>query len=239
MFVTGFPAGSWGTNCYVVATAEGEDCLVVDPGQDSMGPLSDIMRDHRLRPVAVLLTHGHIDHVWSVAPLAAGHDIPAYIHESDRYRLADPAGSSFSAARDQLLALTKGELELTEPHDVRTFTDHAALDIAGVPLVVAHAPGHTEGSSVFLAERDGNRPPVMLSGDLLFAGSIGRTDLPGGDPDEMVQSLRRVVLPLDDDTVVMPGHGQLTTIGQERATNPFLIDLVGGRPARDLPTRGL
>ena len=239
MFVTGFPAGSWGTNCYVVATAEGEDCLVVDPGQDSMGPLADIMRDHRLRPVAVLLTHGHIDHVWSVAPLAAGHDIPAYIHEADRYRLVDPAGSSFAAAREQMLALTKGELELTEPHDVRTFGDRTTLDIAGVPLVVAHAPGHTEGSAVFIAERDGNRPPVMVSGDLLFEGSIGRTDLPGGDPDAMAQSLRRVVLPLDDDTVVMPGHGELTTIGQERATNPFLIDLAEGRTPGGFPSRGL
>ena len=239
MFVTGFPAGSWGTNCYVVATAEGEDCLVVDPGQDSMGPLADIMREHRLRPVAVLLTHGHIDHVWSVAPLAAAHDIPAYIHESDRHRLADPAGSSFAAAREQMLAMTKGELELTEPHDVRTFGDRATLEIAGVPLVVAHAPGHTEGSAAFIAERDAHRPPVMMSGDLLFAGSIGRTDLPGGDPEAMLQSLRRVVLPLDDDTVVMPGHGELTTIGQERATNPFLVDLVEGRPSGGLPTRGL
>ena len=239
VFVTGFPAGSWGTNCYVVATAEGEDCLVVDPGQDAMEGLDEIFREHRLRPVAVLLTHGHIDHVWSVAPLAAGHDIPAYIHADDRYRLVDPAGSSFSAARDQLLSMTKGALELTEPHDVRTFGDRETLEIAGVPLVVAHAPGHTEGSAVFMADRDGNRPPVMLSGDLLFAGSIGRTDLPGGDPDAMVDSLRRVVLPLDDDTVVMPGHGELTTIGQERIANPFLVELAQGGSPSGFPTRGL
>ena len=239
MFVTGFPAGAWGTNCYVVATGEGEDCLVVDPGQGSMGPLAEILREHRLRPVAVLLTHGHIDHVWSVAPLTAGHDIPAYIHAHDRYRLADPAGSSFAYARDQLLAMTEGELELTEPTDVRTFSDSARLEIAGVPLLAAHAPGHTEGSTAFVAARDGNRPPVMLSGDLLFAGSIGRTDLPGGDAEAMADSLRRVVLPLDDDTVVMPGHGELTTIGQERATNPFLLELTGGDSLLRPPTRGL
>ena len=238
MFVTGFPAGSWSTNCYVVATGEGEDCLVVDPGQDSLEPLADVVREHRLRPVAVLLTHGHIDHVWSVAPLTAGHDIPAYIHEADRYRLEDPVGSSFAAAREQLLAMTKGELELTEPHDVRTFGDQTTIEIAGVPLVLAHAPGHTEGSTAFIAPRDNNRPPVMVSGDLLFAGSIGRTDLPGGDPEAMVESLRRVVLPLDDDTIVMPGHGELTTVGQERTSNPFLRELVDGRSPRP-PTRGL
>jgi hydroxyacylglutathione hydrolase len=230
VFVKGFPAGAWGTNCYAVATAEGEDCLIVDPGQASMGPLTDLLERHRLRPVAVLLTHGHLDHVWSVAPLTAGRDIPAYIHGDDRYRLADIIGSTFSMSRDQLLSMTQGALELTEPEDVRVLTDGEVLDIAGVPLTVAHAPGHTEGSVAFLAGRDAERPPVMLSGDLLFAGSIGRTDLPGGDARAMTESLRRVVLPLDDDTVVLPGHGETTTIGRERAANPFLADL-GTAPA--------
>ncbi len=228
MFITGFPAGSWQTNCLVVAPGEGEDCLIVDPGQDSIEALTEILTEHRLRPVAVLLTHGHVDHVWSVAPLTAGHDIPAYIHPDDRYRLADPAGSSFAAAREQWLAMTKGALELTEPSDVRVFGDGEVLDLAGVPLRVDHAPGHTEGSVTFLADRDANRPPVLISGDLLFAGSIGRTDLTGGDPEAMVASLERVVLPLDDDTVVMPGHGPTTTIGDERATNPFLRQIIEG-----------
>ncbi len=228
MFITGFPAGSWQTNCLVIAPAEGEDCLVVDPGQASMGQLREILTEHRLRPVAVLLTHGHVDHVWSVAPLTAGHGIPAYIHPDDRYRLADPAGSSFAAARDSLLAMTEGALELTEPDDVRTLADGEVLDLAGVGLRVDHAPGHTEGSVTFLADRDEHRPPVLVSGDLLFAGSIGRTDLAGGDPDAMMASLARVVLPLDDDTVVMPGHGPTTTIGEERIGNPFLRQIIEG-----------
>lgn len=230
VFVTGFPAGAWGTNCYAVATAEGEDCLIVDPGQASMGPLTDLLERHRLRPVAVLLTHGHLDHVWSVAPLTAGRDIPAYIHTDDRYRLADIIGTTFSMSREQMLSMTQGALELTEPEDVRVVADGDALEIAGVTLTVAHAPGHTEGSVAFVADRDAERPPVMLSGDLLFAGSIGRTDLPGGDPRAMTESLRRVVLPLADDTVVLPGHGEATTIGRERASNPFLADL-GSAPA--------
>lgn len=232
MLIAGFPAGSWATNCFVMAAGPGEPCLIVDPGQESIDGVHEILREHRLQPAAVLLTHGHIDHVWSVAPLTSEFEVPALIHGGDRYRLEDPAGSSFSAAREQLLAMTKNSLELTEPSDVRLFTDGETLDIAGVPLTVRHAPGHTEGSSVFLTDE------IMVSGDLLFAGSIGRTDLPGGDHAAMLESLRRVVLPADDELIVLPGHGPQTTIGQERANNPFLRPLIDGLdgPAN---TRGL
>lgn len=223
MLIAGFPAGSWATNCYVVATGPGEPCLIIDPGQDSIDRVHDLVREHRLAPAAVLLTHGHIDHVWSVAPLSDEFDIPALIHVDDRYRLADPAGSSILAAREQLLAMTKHSLELTEPSEVRLFTDDETVELAGIRLRVRHAPGHTEGSSVF--ELD----DVMFSGDVLFAGSIGRTDLPGGDHERMVESLRRVILPAADDVVVLPGHGPQTTIGQERATNPFLLPLLDDR----------
>lgn len=232
MLIAGFPAGSWATNCFVMAAGPGEPCLIVDPGQDSIDGVHELLREHRLLPAAVLLTHGHIDHVWSVAPLTAEFEVPALIHADDRYRLEDPAGSSFSAAREQLMAMTKNSLELTEPTDVRLFADGDVLDIAGVPLTVRHAPGHTEGSSVFLTDE------VMVSGDLLFAGSIGRTDLPGGDHDAMLASLRRVVLPADDELVVLPGHGPQTTIGQERSTNPFLRPLIEGLDAPE-NTRGL
>lgn len=225
MLIAGFPAGSWATNCFVLAQGPGEPCLIVDPGQDSIDGVQEIIREHRLLPAAVLLTHGHIDHVWSVAPLTDEFDVPALIHADDRYRLADPAGSSFSAARDQLLAMTKNALELTEPAEVRLFSDGERLDLGGVSLAVRHAPGHTEGSSVFMTDE------VMLSGDLLFAGSIGRTDLPGGDHDAMLESLRRVILPAADELVVLPGHGPQTTIGAERATNPFLRPLIAGDDA--------
>lgn len=220
MLIAGFPAGSWATNCYVVATGPGEPCLIIDPGQDSIDRVHDLVREHRLAPAAVLLTHGHIDHVWSVAPLSAEFEVPALIHADDRYRLEDPAGSSILAAREQLLAMTKNSLELTEPTDVRLFADEEQLDLAGVRLRVRHAPGHTEGSCVFELDE------VMFSGDVLFAGSIGRTDLPGGDHERMVESLRRVILPADDDLIVLPGHGPQTTVGQEKASNPFLRPLV-------------
>jgi hydroxyacylglutathione hydrolase len=232
VLVAGFPAGSWATNCYVVASAPGEPCLIIDPGQESIDGVHDIIREHRLAPAAVLLTHGHIDHVWSVAPLSAEFEVPALIHVADRYRLADPAGSSIVAAREQLMAMTKNSLELTEPSDVRVLEDEQVLEIAGLEFTVRHAPGHTEGSVVFEASE------VMFSGDVLFAGSIGRTDLPGGSHELMLESLRRVILPATDDLVVLPGHGPQTTIGAERASNPFLRQLLDDEDvARN--TRGL
>ncbi len=220
MLIGGFPAGSWGTNCYVLANAPGEPCLIVDPGQDSIDGVHDLVREHRLLPAAVLLTHGHIDHVWSVAPLTDEFEVPALIHAADRYRLADIAGSSVMMAREKLMAMTKNSLELTEPSDVLLLDDQQRLDLAGIPLVVKHAPGHTEGSVVFELDE------VMFSGDVLFAGSIGRTDLPGGDHAAMIESLRRVILPASDHLVVLPGHGPQTTIAAERAANPYLRQLV-------------
>jgi glyoxylase-like metal-dependent hydrolase (beta-lactamase superfamily II) len=220
VLIGGFPAGSWGTNCYVLANAPGEPCLIVDPGQDSIDGVHDLVREHRLLPAAVLLTHGHIDHVWSVAPLTDEFEVPALIHAADRYRLADIAGSSVMMAREKLMAMTKNSLELTEPSDVLLLEDQQRLDLAGIPLVVKHAPGHTEGSVVFELDE------VMFSGDVLFAGSIGRTDLPGGDHAAMIESLRRVILPASDHLVVLPGHGPQTTIAAERAANPYLRQLV-------------
>lgn len=228
MLVAGFPAGSWATNCYVLATGPGEPCLIVDPGQDAMPGVLDLVEEHRLVPAAVLLTHGHIDHVWSVAPVSVRFGIPAVIHEQDRYRLADPAGSSLAAPRETLRAMTRDALELSEPEDVQVVSDDDVLDIAGLSLRVRHAPGHTEGSVVF------ELGDTMVAGDVLFAGSIGRTDLPGGNHEQMLASLSRVILPAPDDMRVLPGHGSETTIGIERATNPFLRALIQDQsvPAR-------
>ena len=238
MFITGFPAGSWSTNCYVVAVGPGEPCLIVDPGQDSIDRVHDVVRENKLTPAAVLLTHGHIDHVWSVAPVSRDFEIPAFIHPADRYRLVDPAGSTMVAAREQLLAMTKDSLELTEPSEVRLLPDEGAdVDIAGIRMSVRHAPGHTEGSVVFQVPRDGDAD-VLLSGDVLFQGSVGRTDLPGGDFGAMEESLRDVIWPMADDVVILPGHGPQTTIGAERMTNPYLRAAVDGSSRRP-PARGL
>ncbi|MBV8430175.1 MAG: MBL fold metallo-hydrolase, partial [Solirubrobacterales bacterium] len=227
MLVAGFPAGAFAANCYIVATAPGEQCVIIDPGQDAEPGIEDILAAQRLRPAAVLLTHGHIDHVWSVAPVCGAKGIPAYIHPADRALLSDPA-KGFPLGIGQELF---GGLKFTEPDDVKELTDGMSLGLVGLEIIVNHAPGHTEGSVAFrlpfadhaepitvrsnTADRVGD---VLFSGDLLFAGSIGRTDLPGGDYPTILRSLVRVCLTLPDQTVVLSGHGPRTTIGAERRT---------------------
>ncbi len=236
MLIAGFPAGSWAANCYVVATGPGAECLVVDPGQDAAAGIADIVREHRLKPVAVLLTHGHIDHMWSVTPVAGTYDATAWIHPADRHLLADPmAGIS----RETAAMLLGGRYEFVEPDDVAELADGQSLELAGLTVTVDHTPGHTQGSVTFRTPYpETDVSDVMFSGDLLFAGSIGRTDLPGGDHATMLETLRHKVLGLPDDVVVLPGHGEQTSIGRERATNPFLLDLVDSGDAGQV-TRGL
>lgn len=221
MLVRGFPAGSWQTNCYVVAPGPGEQCVIVDPGQDAVRGIDDIVAEHRLEPVAVLLTHGHIDHIWSVAPVCGARDVPAYVHPADRYMLTDPGraigmpGNPFG-------------IEFTEPSDVIELTGQDDVTLAGMEFRVDSTPGHTPGSVTF---RLGDA--VFFSGDLIFQGTIGRTDFPGGSYDAILDSLARVVLPLPDELPILSGHGAPTTVGDERATNPFLREAAerGGLPA--------
>ncbi len=234
MLVAGFPAGSFATNCYVLAPGPGHACVVVDPGQDAVEPLERVLAEHRLTPVAVLLTHGHFDHTFSVAPVCDGHDVPAFVHPDDRDMLADPA----KGLSREALAFFGGRLELREPREVRPLADGAALELAGLALRVDHTPGHTPGSVVFsTATAQGDE--VILAGDTLFAGSIGRTDLPGGDHATMLRSLRDRLLTRDDAAHVLPGHGPATTIGRERASNPFLQGLTASQAPAPAPGRGL
>jgi hydroxyacylglutathione hydrolase len=231
VLVVGFPTGALQANCYLVAPGEGEPCVIIDPGQDAVEPITDALRKHRLSPVAVLLTHGHFDHSFCVAPVCDGNDIPAWIHPDDRGMLADPL-QGVSVGAD----FFGGKLEMREPKEVRELADGTDLDLAGLELTVDHTPGHTRGSVIFRSELDeGGR--VVFAGDTLFAGSIGRTDLPGGDMRSMNSSLRTKLLPLADDTVVLPGHGPGTTIGRERVSNPFLLGL--DDPSSTGPGRGL
>jgi len=255
VLVTGFPSDIFGTNCYVVASGPGEQCLVVDPGIGVLADLDAVLAEHRLRPAAVLLTHGHLDHTFSVAPVCGARGVTAYIHPGDREMLADPGkGLSDGSA---LLAGTG--LSYTAPDDVAELPDGGPITVAGLEIIVDHAPGHTPGSVLFRLPGDAadtiwSPPPrsflartsapeaemvglasiaeVCLSGDVLFAGSIGRTDLPGGSTPTMMVSLREKILPLDDSTLVLPGHGPSTTIGRERATNPYLLEVATGRGAK-------
>ncbi|WP_433207722.1 MBL fold metallo-hydrolase [Dactylosporangium sp. CS-047395] len=226
MLVAGFPAEAFGTNCFVVAPAPGEQCVVIDPGIGVVDRLDEVLAEHRLQPAAVLLTHGHLDHTFSVTPVCGARGITAYIHPDDGEMLADPT----KGLSTDLTALFGGRLTWTEPEDVAPLEDGLVLKIAGLELVVDHAPGHTRGSVMFRGQ-DGDAP-LCFSGDVLFRDSIGRTDLPGGSMEQMLASLRDKVLTLPDDTVVLPGHGPETTIGRERARNPYL------REALEAPRKG-
>jgi hydroxyacylglutathione hydrolase len=218
VLIAGFPSPATDTNCWVIAPGQGEQCVIVDPGV-GIGPwLDEVVADNRLHPVAVLLTHGHIDHTFSVLPVCQARDVPAYIHPADRHQLTDPWSGLGIRTGTPLLGLER--VTLAEPDDLRLLGDGEPLPLTGMKFGVRHAPGHTRGSVVFGLD------DALFSGDVLFAGSIGRVDLPGGSMADMTASLRDVILPLSDDTVVHPGHGPSTTVGRERLTNPYLLDLL-------------
>ena len=219
MLIAGFPSEATATNCWVVAPGDGEQCVVIDPGIGVTGQLDEVIAEHRLHPVAVLLTHGHFDHTFSVVPVCQARGVPAYIHPLDRAQLADPWTGVGMPVGTPLL----GSLTFAEPEDVVELADGDKLELGGLEVTVQLAAGHTPGSLVF--GLDTLEAPVLFSGDVLFAGSIGRFDLPGGSWEAMAASLREVILPMDDATVVHAGHGPSTTIGRERATNPYLQDL--------------
>jgi hydroxyacylglutathione hydrolase len=226
-----FPAAAFDTNCYVLAASAGEECLVVDPGIGVEATLREVLTEHRLRPAAVLLTHGHLDHVYSVTPVCGG-DTAAYIHGDDRYRLHDPVAGLAPGTLAMLEQQFGQRARWQEPEHVVEVADRQVLTLAGLKVEVLHAPGHTEGSTMFGLDAVPDGLPgeegldrTMVSGDVLFAGSIGRTDLPGGDHAAMERSLRDVVLPLPDSTLVLTGHGPATTMRRERHTNPFLRGL--------------
>jgi glyoxylase-like metal-dependent hydrolase (beta-lactamase superfamily II) len=221
MLVMAIPAAAFDTNCYVLATGRGQECVIIDPGVDVEPMIDDACREQDLRPVAVLLTHGHLDHTFAVTPVCGARGISAWIHPSDRHLLADP----MLGVSDQSRNMFGGRLEWTEPDDVKLLEDNAVMELAGLSFTVSHAPGHTAGSVMFhLPPDDVVRDPMLLSGDVLFSGSIGRTDLPGGSYDQMLNTLATRVLTLPDRTIVLPGHGDPTQIGIERKTNPYLAE---------------
>jgi len=209
-------------NCYVLAQRPGTDAIVVDPGQRAMGLLRRILDENRLTPAAVLLTHGHIDHIWSAQKVSDTFGCPAYIHPEDRFMLSDPI-RGFGPRPGQLLF---GAM-FSEPKQVIELDrDGDKIGVGGTTITVDHTPGHTRGSVVFRVATDSpDASGVAFTGDTLFQGSVGRTDLPGGSGRDLLGSIVDKLLVLDDDTVVLPGHGGRTTIGAERSANPFLEGL--------------
>jgi glyoxylase-like metal-dependent hydrolase (beta-lactamase superfamily II) len=211
-----------GTNAWVVApTGDGGECVLIDAPPDP-GAILAHLEEHGLRLVALLATHGHIDHVGGVGELCRGqgHEVPVRIHDGDRHMLLDPIGTSGTLGQ----ILEYEELDLRPPELLAGLDHGERVSGAGMTFTAIHTPGHTQGSTCFLLETDGEGT-VLFSGDHLFAGSIGRTDMPGGDHEQLLASMAERILPLDDDIQVLPGHGETTTIGKERATNPFLLEL--------------
>lgn len=225
MFITSFASGPWQSNCYLVAAsaAADSDCVIVDPGIGSDKMAKAMVERHRLRPRSILLTHGHLDHVGAAHILAAEYNIETWIHPADRHLLRTPGVGLPPEWAPMVRAILDGDT-LPEPWHVRELDGETQVDMAGLGFSIRTAPGHTMGSVLSLLDYpdDDSVSAVVFSGDVLFAGSVGRTDLPGSDDDAMRATLKTKVLSLPDDVVALPGHGAQTSIGYERETNPYL-----------------
>ncbi|MBQ9606481.1 MAG: MBL fold metallo-hydrolase [Lachnospiraceae bacterium] len=199
--------GPVGTNVYFIINDETKECVIADPA-DSPERITDFMERNGMIPVAIILTHGHYDHIAGIEGVLAKWKLPIYA-SSDEKRLLTDVDLNHS-----LMSYGRG---ITVDAD-RFLEDGEEFEEAGIRFKCIHTPGHTEGSCCYLIDS----MKALISGDTLFAGSIGRTDLPTGDVGEMKRTLAEKIEPLDDDIEVYPGHGEITTMRDEKAWNPFL-----------------
>lgn len=227
MLVVAFAAAAFDTNCYVVASGPHEECVVIDPGVGVAEVLEEVFTYYKLWPSHVLLTHAHSDHVYSVTPVCQTHGIATLVHTADRYRLRDPLADLEPDVLHLFESLFGSRKAWSEPEDIREIDAATQLNLAGLNFQVTHCPGHTEGSVLFQIndipdEKIGDNEDVALSvfaGDVIVAGGIGRTDLPGGDPAAMRKSILSHIIPLPNETLLLPGHGPVTNMRRERSSN--------------------
>jgi len=219
VFSAVFQSGPWQTNCYLLGGAHDDGCVIVDPGVGATPGVVSVLEDSGRDPVAILLTHGHVDHVACAAELGERLGVPSYLHPADQAMLTEPA-LGLGPGSEELISQVLGTLSLPVPPELTWLSDGDELELAGLGFRVVLAPGHTPGSVLLLTSGDDG--PVAVTGDVLFASSIGRTDLPGGSMADMVRTLSTRVLGLDDASWVLPGHGPQTTMARERVQNPYL-----------------
>ncbi|WP_336248706.1 MBL fold metallo-hydrolase [Stomatohabitans albus] len=213
--------GMWQTNCYVVGDRTTGHCAIIDPGQGGSEALPALVEEKGYHVEALLLTHGHLDHTWSAPDLARlWPTVPIRLHKADTWMWEDPT-AGMGTPKETLMQLGLAWDISGLGDQLETYTDRSTMTLAGIAFTVMHTPGHTPGSSVFIADALGEEG-VVFAGDLIFKGSIGRTDLPGGDDAQMQQSLRLMMQTQPDDRIIAPGHGEVTSMGQERRINPFL-----------------
>lgn len=210
------------TNCWILALGTGQECIIVDPGMAKPNLVNGIeqkVSELKLKPVAVFITHGHLDHTFSVLPLTKQVPMRTFVTGADRFLLTDPMGALDRGGVSEQFLRAFGVEKFKEPDDVVELEDFSTFEVAGLQITSIFAPGHTKGSVMFTVDNQ-----QLISGDVLFAGSIGRTDLPTGSASQMRKTLRDRILTLPDGLNVLPGHGGQTTIGTERVRNPYLQD---------------
>ena len=210
------------TNCWILALGTGQECIIVDPGMAKPNLVNEIeqkVSELKLKPVAVFITHGHLDHTFSVLPLTKQVPMRTFVTGADRFLLTDPMGALDRGGVSEQFLKAFGIEKFKEPDEIVELEDYSSFEVAGMQITSIFAPGHTKGSVIFTVENK-----QLISGDVLFAGSIGRTDLPTGSASQMRKTLRDRILTLPDGLNVLPGHGGQTTIGTERVRNPYLQD---------------
>ncbi len=215
MILTSAELWAAATNCYVIAPERGGPAVIVDAPPD-VDAIVGLLTANDLAPVALLVTHGHVDHAGGAAGVTKRTGVSAYLHPDDDYLVSDPA----TQVRSLFGFVPPGIEEFAAPDHYVDLVHGEKLRLAGFEFEVRHTPGHTLGHCVFVIEDEG----LIFTGDQLFAGAVGRTDLPGGDFGTLMNSMRTQVMTLPDDTRVLPGHGPETTIGRERVVNPFILE---------------
>jgi hydroxyacylglutathione hydrolase len=212
------------TNCWLIAPSSGKECVIVDPGIDIPNmniAIDDKLKEHNLKIGAIVITHGHLDHTFSLISRVDDFvETDCYVHEADRDLLRFPEramGPQSQALVNELKASSGTEMNFSEPRKTHSVADRDRIKLGEMSFEFIHTPGHTPGSIVSIV--DGY---ALVSGDVLFKGAIGRTDLPRGSLHDMEQSLREKIAILSDDLRVLPGHGDETTMKHEKQNNRFL-----------------